>query len=64
LKKGQSTTLSLPAEHLAYLVPATGRVSVNGLELNARDGAAIRNETTLEIQALEDAELVLVETAQ
>lgn len=64
LKKGQSISLSLPADHLAYLVPAQGRVTINGLELNARNGAAIRNEATLDIQALEDAELVLVETVQ
>ncbi len=63
LQKGQRTSVSLPAGHLAYLVPAKGRVLVNGLELNARDGAAIRQETSLDIQALDDAELVLVETA-
>ncbi len=47
-----------------YLVPALGKVEVNGLTLNARDGAAIRDEDTLRITALEDAELVLVDAAE
>lgn len=64
LPAGQTASLTLPEGHLAYLVPARGRVSVNGVELEARDGAAIRDETTLAITALEDAELVLVQTAR
>ncbi len=50
-------------QHLGYLVPARGRISVNGLALNARDGAAIRDEAELRITAQADAELVLVESA-
>jgi hypothetical protein len=33
------------------------------VQLDARDGAAIRQESTLKVTALEDAELVLVDTA-
>src|SRR5437879_3596032 len=50
------------ARHL-YLVPAAGSVEVNGVRVNARDGAAIRNEAKLTITALEDSELVLVDAA-
>jgi len=50
------------ARHL-YLVPAAGKVEVNGVGLNARDGAAIRDEAELRITALEDSELVLVDAA-
>ena len=50
------------ARHL-YLVPAAGSIEVNGVRVNARDGAAIRDEATLKITALEDAELVLVDAA-
>ncbi|WP_454006905.1 pirin family protein [Alcaligenes sp. Marseille-Q7550] len=64
LKQGQSTELELPERHLAYLVPAKGRVSINGVELEARDGAAIRDERKLTITALDEAELVLVQTAR
>jgi len=46
---------------LAYLVPARGRVRVNGVEINARDGAAIRDEPDLTIEALEDAEILLAD---
>ena len=46
-----------------YLVPASGAVEVNGVRVNARDGAAIRDEAKLTITALEDSELVLVDAA-
>jgi quercetin 2,3-dioxygenase len=46
-----------------YLVVARGKVSVNGVELNERDGAAIKDEAVLEIRALEDAEVVLLDAA-
>lgn len=51
------------ASRLGYLVPATGRIKVNGVEVNARDGIAIKDEAVLRIEALEDSELVLVDTA-
>ncbi|KIZ47316.1 MULTISPECIES: pirin family protein [Rhodopseudomonas] len=50
------------ARHL-YLVPAVGSVEVNGVRVNARDGAAISDEAKLTITALEDSELVLVDAA-
>jgi len=62
LQAGQSTTYALGADRLAYLVPASGAVEVNGVRANARDGVAIRDETELRIVALEDAEIVLVDT--
>jgi redox-sensitive bicupin YhaK (pirin superfamily) len=46
-----------------YLVVARGKVSVNGVELGERDGAAIKDEATLDIRALEDAEVVLLDAA-
>jgi len=48
-----------PARHL-YLVPS-GKVRVNGVEANSRDGVAVTGETALRIEAEEDAELVLVD---
>jgi quercetin 2,3-dioxygenase len=42
-------------------VPAVGAVTVNGMHVGTRDGARITGETNLEITALEDAELVLVD---
>jgi redox-sensitive bicupin YhaK (pirin superfamily) len=49
-----------PARHL-YLVPATGAITVNGLDASARDGVAITDEDGLHIVAREDTELVLVD---
>jgi redox-sensitive bicupin YhaK (pirin superfamily) len=63
LKAGETTEYVLGDERSAYLVPAAGAVEVNGVRLDARDGAAIRNEAILKITALEDAELVLVDAA-
>jgi len=60
---GQTIRLELdPARH-AYLVPATGVVELGGVRVNARDGAAITDQATLEILAIEDAEVVLVDAA-
>lgn len=63
LKAGESTDYALAEGRHAYLVPAKGSVEVNGVKLDARDGAAIRNEPKLTVKALEDAELVLVDAA-
>lgn len=46
-----------------YLVPSSGSVEVNGVNLNTRDGAAISDVDVIHVKALEDAELVLVDTA-
>lgn len=45
-----------------YLVPATGAVRVEGETVNARDGAALEDLAELEITAIEDSEVVLVDT--
>ncbi len=50
-----------PARHL-YLVAPTGRIRVNGAEAQMRDGIAITGETEISIEALEDSELVMVDT--
>ncbi|NLW04464.1 MAG: pirin family protein [Pseudomonadaceae bacterium] len=64
LKAGEQLKYSFAnIERYGYLVPAKGKVEVNGLLLNARDGAAIHQEETIIIRALEDAELVLVDAS-
>ncbi|RYD16057.1 MAG: pirin family protein [Lysobacteraceae bacterium] len=62
LAAGESSTYALATGRHAYLVPARGTVEVNGLRVEARDGVAVRDVGTLEVRALEDAELVLVDT--
>ncbi len=61
LEKGQSVSYELGAERHAYLALAMGKASVNGVELGPRDGAAIKAEPTLRIEARDDAEIVLVD---
>ena len=63
LKAGDSAEYAFGAGRLGYLVPASGAVEINGVRIDARDGAAIRDEATIRVTALEDAELVLVDTA-
>jgi len=63
LKKGETTEYPLGADRHAYLVPATGRIEINGVAANARDGVAISDTETLTVTALEDAELVMVDAA-
>ncbi|WP_229792765.1 hypothetical protein [Rhodanobacter panaciterrae] len=63
LKAGDTVDYALADGRYAYLVPSTGSVEINGIRLDTRDGAAIRDEKALRITAIEDAELVLVDTA-
>jgi hypothetical protein len=61
LEKGQTVTHALPPGRIAYLVPSSGSVTVNGTAVNTRDGATITGEETLTITAEETAEVVLVD---
>ncbi|MBL0901297.1 MAG: hypothetical protein IBJ17_21710, partial [Reyranella sp.] len=66
LKAGQTIRQTLGGKP-AYLVPAKGKIEVKGgdgkvVAANARDGVAVVDQDEIEITALEDAEIVLVET--
>ena len=63
LKAGETAEYPLGVDRHAYLVPASGSVEVNGVRLDARDGAAISDEAILRVTAIADAELVLVDAA-
>lgn len=63
LKAGESTTYSLGKDRKAYLVPATGRVEIGGQTVEARDGAAIADLDEVQVTAIEDSEIVLVDVA-
>jgi redox-sensitive bicupin YhaK (pirin superfamily) len=63
LKAGETTTYETAASRHTYMVAAKGAVEINGLTLNARDGAAATGEPVLTVKALEDAEIVLVDAA-
>jgi redox-sensitive bicupin YhaK (pirin superfamily) len=61
LLSGQRVTHRLDAGRRAYLVPARGRIEVNGVAVNARDGVTIAGEPEIVIAALEDSEILLAD---
>jgi redox-sensitive bicupin YhaK (pirin superfamily) len=61
LKAGESLTHSVGDGRHAYLVPATGAITIDGVPFKARDGAALKGGATVTITATEDAEIVLVD---
>ena len=63
LKAGDTASYALGEGRYGYLVPAAGRIEINGVAAGTRDGVAISNETKVTITALEDAEIVLVDAA-
>ncbi|WP_137861433.1 MULTISPECIES: pirin family protein [unclassified Sphingomonas] len=62
LKAGESVTHEVGANRHAYLVPAVGRIEIDGEPVDARDGAALTSGKTYTITAIQDAELVLVDS--
>jgi len=60
LAQGGTLTHTVDGGRHAYLVPATGRVTVNDTAADARDGVAL-TAGDYTITALEEAELVLVD---
>jgi redox-sensitive bicupin YhaK (pirin superfamily) len=63
VKAGETVRYDLTPDRFAYLVPATGKVRIGDTEVNARDGAAITGVESIEVTAIEDSELVLVDAA-
>jgi redox-sensitive bicupin YhaK (pirin superfamily) len=60
---GETVTHSLRAGRSAWVQIARGAVRLNGEELRAGDGAAVRDEQTLELVATEAADLLLFDLA-
>ena len=63
VKAGETVRYDTTPERHLYLVPASGRVRIGAVEAQARDGVAITGESAIEVTALEDSELVLVDAA-
>jgi redox-sensitive bicupin YhaK (pirin superfamily) len=63
IKAGERVALALDPKRHAYLVPASGTIEVDGVRIEARDGAAITDVANVEIVALDNAEVVLVDAA-
>lgn len=63
IRAGQTMRQTLGAGRVAYLVPATGSISVNGIKIGVRDGVTITDEAEIEITAAEDSEIVMVDVS-
>lgn len=61
LPEGAVITHNLGESRGTYLVPATGDISVDGTTAKARDGVAVSMQSSVEITALSEAEIILVD---
>ncbi len=59
---GEAITHELADGRHAYLVPATGAIEIDGERIEARDGVALKGPMTIAITAIEEAEIVLVDS--
>ncbi len=63
LRAGERVQHKLDLAHRTYLVVASGRIEVDGEVMGPLDGAAISDMAAVDITALEDSELVMVEAS-
>ena len=63
VRAGQRVTHHLAPGRVAYLVPATGAIEVNGVPAGTRDGVTVQDTDEIAIVATQDAEVVLVDVA-
>lgn len=61
LESGQTIRYEAQADRHQYLVAPVGRVRVNGTLAHPRDGVAITDESEIVVEALDDAEVVMVD---
>lgn len=61
LAAGQSATWRTSGERHQYLVAPNGRIRVNGVEADPRDGIAVTGEEEIVVEAIDDAQVVLVD---
>jgi len=62
-KAGEGTRLDLRAGRHAWIQVASGEVTVNGETLHQGDGAAVSDESTLNITSTADAEILVFDLA-
>ena len=62
LRAGQRARYETRPDRHLYMVATRGTVRVNGVEANARDGVAITGEAAIDVEAVEDVDIVLVDS--
>jgi len=60
---GEQSSFPLKPSRSIWTQSARGAVTLNGISLNAGDGAAINEESTLEVKALDHAEILVFDLA-
>ena len=60
---GEQSTVPLKPGRNIWIHVARGAVTLNGMSLNAGDGAAISDESTLELKSLDHAEILVFDLA-
>jgi len=63
LAAGESVKHELQSDRYAYVQVARGRVTLNGKQLEAGDGAAISEEKAVELTGVDNAEVLLFDLA-
>jgi len=63
LRAGEAADYPASPDRYLYVVSSSGAIEVNGVRLEARDGAAVTGEAALTVKALGDAEVVLVDAS-
>jgi len=63
LAAGESVKHELQSDRHAYVQVARGRVTLNGKQLEAGDGAAISEEKAVELTGVDNAEVLLFDLA-
>lgn len=55
------TRLTQAIKHQAYVLASEGRFTVNGVEMKKGDGAEATDDKTLDIKAIDDAEILVID---
>ena len=63
LKTGDRLSHALDRDRHAWIQVARGEITLNGISLKTSDGAAVSEETNLNIEATNDAEILLFDLA-
>jgi quercetin 2,3-dioxygenase len=63
IEAGQSLSRKLSAERKTWIQVARGQVQLDAAKLSAGDGVAIQDEATIELKAIERAEVLLFDMA-
>jgi quercetin 2,3-dioxygenase len=62
VKAGETISYTTTRDRYLYLVAATGRYRIDDLEVAARDGLAATDVDALTLTAIDDSEIILVDT--